>query len=238
MKKAIKPYIDIHTHFLFGVDDGPSDMETSIKMLEKAIVDGMEGAVLTNHFHGGYIEYKELADRNFNTLQAEVTDRGMNVNLYRGNELYLCEETVDAVRHKWPESMNGNGTLLVEIPQNLYDPAVEAMLYDIQAAGYEVVLAHAERYDFLFQQPEITEMILARSCRFQVNGEAFSDRKKRKKIMQWIRDGHVKYIASDCHDLKRRPPGLSKIYRYISKKLGEETADDLFYNNPVKMLGI
>lgn len=238
MKKTLKPYIDTHTHFLFGVDDGPVNIEESLKMLEAAIADGMAGAVLTNHFHGGAIEYQELADRHFHQLVEAVEAKGLKVALYRGNELYLSEETVAAARQGWAESMNRNGTLLVELPRHAYDPAIEAMVHDIQAAGFKVLIAHAERCGYLFSRPDVTEMLVRKGCLFQVNSEAFEGRKLRKAVMAWIAEGKVACIASDCHDLKKRPPGLSKVYRYISRKLGEEAAQDLFYNNAAKILGI
>jgi tyrosine-protein phosphatase YwqE len=42
----------------------------------------------------------------------------------------------------------------------------------------------------------------------------------------------VHFFASDAHDVKRRPPVLSRCYRKVAKAKGEEVADLLLQKNP------
>ena len=46
--------IDIHTHLLFGVDDGPETIEESIVMLEQAKAQGIDAMILTPHLKAFY----------------------------------------------------------------------------------------------------------------------------------------------------------------------------------------
>ncbi len=41
--------IDMHTRILPGVDDGPSDMEESLEIIEKGMKAGIKTFVLTPH---------------------------------------------------------------------------------------------------------------------------------------------------------------------------------------------
>jgi protein-tyrosine phosphatase len=39
-------------------------------------------------------------------------------------------------------------------------------------------------------------------------------------------------VASDCHGVQRRPPGLGRAYQTIAGRWGAETAKRLVYDNP------
>ena len=41
--------VDIHCHILFGIDDGADSLETSQKMAEMAIADGITHVIATPH---------------------------------------------------------------------------------------------------------------------------------------------------------------------------------------------
>ncbi|MCE1239066.1 MAG: hypothetical protein LWW83_03955, partial [Azonexaceae bacterium] len=43
--------IDLHAHFLPGVDDGPATLAESLRLAEKAVADGVEWTVMTPHVH-------------------------------------------------------------------------------------------------------------------------------------------------------------------------------------------
>ena len=44
--------IDIHSHVIFDVDDGPKSLEESIKMLYRAVDEGITEIIFTSHaFH-------------------------------------------------------------------------------------------------------------------------------------------------------------------------------------------
>ena len=42
----------------------------------------------------------------------------------------------------------------------------------------------------------------------------------------------IHFFASDAHDIKRRPPLLSRCYRKVEKEKGKEIADLLLQVNP------
>ena len=46
----------------------------------------------------------------------------------------------------------------------------------------------------------------------------------------------VHFVASDCHNLHRRPPGLQGAREAIAKRHGEERAERLFDRNPQAIL--
>jgi len=82
--------IDIHAHILPGVDDGASNMEEALKILEKGRSEGVKTFVLTPHIRDdsdwGKIDYiKET----FISLNRECMQRGFDVKLILGAELSI-----------------------------------------------------------------------------------------------------------------------------------------------------
>ena len=65
-------FIDIHSHALFGVDDGARGIEESLQMLRRMYDEGIRKAILTPHYHRGHAQadvsviqkkFDELCDR-------------------------------------------------------------------------------------------------------------------------------------------------------------------------------
>ena len=52
--------VDIHSHFLYGIDDGAKDFSQTAKMLDQAVESGITDLVSTHHFYEfilpGYFE--------------------------------------------------------------------------------------------------------------------------------------------------------------------------------------
>jgi tyrosine-protein phosphatase YwqE len=51
-----------------------------------------------------------------------------------------------------------------------------------------------------------------------------------------LEEGRVDFIASDAHNITSRPPGLSKAYEFVDKRLGKEAADKMVHVNPLQVI--
>ncbi|WP_418963801.1 CpsB/CapC family capsule biosynthesis tyrosine phosphatase, partial [Cetobacterium sp.] len=75
--------VDIHTHLLFGVDDGPKTLEESIEMIRDAINIGFNEFYLTSHYNKGRFS-NENYDKNYEILKTRCMELNLKVKLHKG----------------------------------------------------------------------------------------------------------------------------------------------------------
>lgn len=140
---------DIHCHILFGVDDGSSDIDESIEIIEKAVDNGYSDLILTPHyrFDQKFIVNNKIKKKYFDFLCEEVYKRDINVSLYLGNEITLDEDFFYYLKTDQILSLNDSRYLLIELPFTSKYPNLIDMIKSIMDLGYIVIMAHPERYE-------------------------------------------------------------------------------------------
>jgi len=90
------------------------------------------------------------------------------------------------------------------------------------------MIAHAERYKYFEQKPELLEKLVRNGTLIQVNAESLTKRGcTRKRILKMISNNLIHIIATDTHSIKTTPPTLDKAAKIIEKKFDPETAQRL-----------
>ena len=117
-------------------------------------------------------------------------------------------------------------------------------LSNILMLGITPVIAHIERYDALENNEKRVQELIDMGCYTQVNsshvlkpklfGETYKFMKKRAQY--FLERDLVHVIASDMHNLDSRPPYMEEAYQIISKKYGRGKAEELFVENPRKII--
>ncbi|MFA5720480.1 MAG: CpsB/CapC family capsule biosynthesis tyrosine phosphatase [Acholeplasmataceae bacterium] len=219
--------IDIHNHAIFGIDDGAKTIEDSIKMIDQAINIGISDIILTPHYNRKY-KSMDVEDK-FNKLIDYYKDKPINLHLGR-------EYKYNALKPLKKFTLGHSNYMLIEFSTIEKEP-IEEVCYNMKARGLIPIIAHIERYHYLTKTDyeEIKEVAL-----FQVNSESvlgISSYRKDKKITKYLlKKGYVDFIASDAHNDTNRGNTLDKAYLYILKKFGKQLAEDLFINNPKKII--
>ena len=117
-------------------------------------------------------------------------------------------------------------------------------LSNILMLGITPVIAHIERYDALENNEKRVRELIDMGCYTQVNsshvlkpklfGETYKFMKKRAQY--FLERDLVHVIASDMHNLDSRPPYMEDARQIISKKYGRDKAEELFVENPRKII--
>ncbi len=228
--------VDIHAHALPFVDDGSSSFETSFIMLEGAISQGVTDIILTPHFSlGEYDTPATVLREEFEKFTAKVKEKGLAVNLYLGQEIFVRRDFKKIFESGNILTMNGTKKVLIEFDTS-HDFDIAEAVYDLKIMGYEPIVAHFERYTYA--DISVAEEIKSLGGYIQVNAESLVGKTKHtyyKKVKPLIKEDLVDFIASDMHDFRQSL--MSKAYDFTVRKFGAETAEKLFKENAKQIIG-
>lgn len=227
--------IDMHSHILFGVDDGARSIDESLAMIRYEAGKGVSHIILTPHFNkrGGKSNHEIISD-NYKTLTEAVKAENLDVELYLGNELYLGSDYYDVLCDETFNTLAGSDYVLIEfslidIPRNIPE-----ICYETNLKGYIPIIAHVERYETLFNNNKLVRDILNEGAHFQVNASSVSskeDKHSHSFVSFLLKHELVSFVASDIHNLDTRGFHLDEAYRTVVKSCSKEYADMIFRLN-------
>ena len=220
--------IDIHTHLLPDIDDGSQSWEESLELLKNAHDDGISDIIVTPHYDiGGYYHKSrnEIIEL-INSLKEKASD--IDVNIYPGNEIYIDKGIIDELKEGKISCLGNSNYVLIEFPFTYYEGYYDDILYDIKNAGYQIIIAHPERYSYVKEDIEFVNRWIKEGYKLQCN--ASSLKHHQRTMDKLLSNKLVSYIASDGHNI-RRPILLKEAYDFVSNKYEKQYADELFEIN-------
>lgn len=232
---------DLHCHVLPGVDDGAPDEETSLRMLRRGLDDGTQTAVLTPHLlPEDAVEKCALHLQRFDFLRAAAHRAGLAVELHLGAEIRFRFGLADLAQDP-SARLAGGPYVLVDLPfgSGPLESGVENGFFELRAAGYRPILAHPERHPQLFSGSDLLPRLRRQELLFQINGGSLYGafgRRAQAAAEGLMERGWVEAIASDGHDLERRPFTLRQAREAVQSRWGADEARRLFEENPRRIL--
>lgn len=232
--------VDTHCHILPEVDDGAKNMEETRQMLQEAYEDGIRYIIATPHHHPrrGRKSPKQLR-RQLKLVREEAAQISDELRIYLGTEIYFGQDIPERLREEQILTMNRTRYVLVEFsPGDPFEYICQG-IQQIQMKGYEVILAHIERYQCMYKNIENAEHLKNMGVRIQVNADSITGESgwKAKRLVRRLIDERLVFcVGTDAHDPKRRPPRMKKAAEYVEKKCGEDYARRIFFSNPRIML--
>lgn len=225
--------IDIHHHCLPGVDDGPKDWPEAVELCAAAREEGVETIVATPHVLRG--RWQNASPEKLLELAAELRQRvGDAPRILLGSEYFFA--------HDMPEVLGGpviplagSRYVLVEFASHAIPPMVDQPFYRAQLQGWTPIIAHPERNAVFQAKPELLLRLIQLGARTQVTcgsltGEFGSE--AQSAAVSWLAAGLVHMLATDAHNLRRRPPRVRQALDVVREVAGEELVTALTRTNP------
>lgn len=233
--------IDIHFHCLPGLDDGPATWDEAVALCQAAARDGVTRLVATPHvFRGDWIN-DDVGTRDDLVLRLN-TLLGGRPAILPGCEYLFSRDALALLEHG-PEGplvgLNRSRYLLVELPPDVPQSAVESTFHEFAIAGVTPVIAHPERHAAFRRDPERLERLVSRGARCQVTAGAllgdFGERTA-EAVQGFFHQRLIHFVASDAHNLDRRPPRLAASREWVRATWGAEAEAGLFEANPAALI--
>lgn len=223
------PLADTHVHLLAGLDDGPPAPDVALAMCRMLVAEGARHATALAHQNDGYPENTAARLRTATaSLKAELAAKGVPLSVYPTGEVMLSPTTFDDWRAGTLLTYGDHGRwLLVEMPHDLF-LNVLPIAESFREVGVRLVIAHAERYPELLDDPGLAAEWIAAGCLIQVTARALAepwDSGMESSLKRWVTGGFVHLIGSDGHGLDRRRPVLAAGVERLTKWAGRAAAD-------------
>jgi protein-tyrosine phosphatase len=209
-------------------------------MARIAAADGIETMACTPHIMPGVYDNTALEIRNeIGCLQEAIDDAGIPLRLVAGADIHIAKDLVTGFRTGQLLSLNDTRYFLFEPPHRVLPPKLDELALSIIVAGYVPILTHPERLSWIDGRYDVVEQLGRAGVLMQVTAGSLTGRFGRKPrywAEKMLGEGRVHLLATDAHDVRRRPPLLAEARIRAAKLVGKDLADDLVLKNPLSIL--
>ena len=162
--------IDIHSHIVFDVDDGPSTIEESLALIGESYRQGVRTIVSTSHRRKGMFETPEdKIFANFSQVKEAAEAKYEGLKILYGGELYYSSDILEKLERGQVPKMNNTRFALIEFSMTTPWKEIHTALSNVIMLGITPVVAHIERYNALEFNEERVKELINMGCYTQIN---------------------------------------------------------------------
>lgn len=195
--------VDMHSHLLPGIDDGSQSLEDSLSMVRSLMDMGYEQFICTPHIMGDVFRNNEnTIGEAYDKLVEHLDKNGLNPKISFAAEHYLDDWFHEKIKRKEKLLCLKDNILLFETSYMNAPAILKEVVFDLQSQGYDLVLAHPERYIYLYDSFDKFEELYSLNIKFQINLNSLTGyySPAAKKFAQKLIDHKmVDYVGTDCH---------------------------------------
>jgi protein-tyrosine phosphatase len=228
--------IDIHSHVIFDVDDGPSTIKESIRMALEAEKLGVKEIIATPHFNNLLFHTGKTID-NFLELSSRIAD--CDVKLRMGYEVSINPFMVEKVKELRTKTLNNSSYILFELPFDHIPVYCNKLLYEFHVEKIIPILAHPERNRVFMRDFDSFIRFIENGCLVQIDAGSvvgaygIDARHFAKKV---IKLNLAQFVASDAHCTMDYHDWYLPAYDQVKRWAGEEYTEQLFNGNAKKII--
>ena len=238
--------IDLHSHILPDLDDGPVSWEDSLEMARMAVEDGIRTMVASPHLYQhrsinpAEINHKEAIFKKISELKERLGAAGLDLEILPGCDFPLSYEGLQLLENNQVFTINdGQRYLLMEFPETSVPPGTEEICFRLNSKGLVPIITHPERHLIFQEMPDKLRRFVDLGCLVQITSTSLTGgfgSQVARVARQMLRKGHGHILASDAHNSKTRPPLLSKALEEAAAVVGRKRALAMVTTTPEKII--
>lgn len=208
--------VDIHSHFIPGIDDGSTSMDETLQLARAFVSFGFEKIITTPHIIADlHPNTPELILAGCHAVNQALAEAQIPLHVEAAAEYFFEENFLEMIARKEKLLTFGNNYVLFETPMMNEPVRLKEALFELRLMGYKPVMAHPERYNYFMHRFELLEELYDGGLLYQVNVLSLIGRygKAQLKLAEMmIEKGMVSWLGTDCHREKHIEP-LKEAYK-------------------------
>lgn len=244
--------IDLHSHILFGLDDGAKTEADSLEMARVYQKLGFEKVIATPHImeKSGYLVTGFEISEKVKALNQQLQEQGIALKIFTGAEYYLEGSFLKLAEKRWPmTSINNTCYILVEMPAlfvnhnlglSFFNPTVQNPELKKALPFIRLILAHPERNEEVIKKPALyIQRFKEQGMYIQMNLASllgYYGKTVKKASETILKTKMVDLIATDAHSPDQLLTYVPQAMDRLHKLGGKKALDVLLKINPAKVL--
>lgn len=198
--------VDVHSHLIPGIDDGSTSLEESMRMITELHHLGYRKVITTPHvMSDAYRNTPDIIMDGLGALRAAIAAQGLEMEVDAAAEYYIDDGFAKTLGTRELLTFGGDKRyLLVETSYVAKPMVMHEVIFELRTKGYIPVLAHPERYQYLWSGDAVEEVrtMRSRGMLVQVNLTSFGGRYSKRATMiarDLAQEELIDFIGTDLH---------------------------------------
>jgi protein-tyrosine phosphatase len=227
--------IDLHSHILPNMDDGPQSMEEAILMARAAVQQGIKTIVATPHTQNGTFSNSPISVKeNAAIFSSHLNQLNIPLTVLPGHEVRVTTNFQNELENgEYLFLDDKRKYILIEFSTLFIPSNAQQLIYNLSCDGIVPIIAHPERNAIFHKDPNSLCTLVEEGALTQITAGSLigSFGKNIKKFsIQLLKNNLAHIIASDAHDLNKRGFVLDRSYSEIEKLFGKQFKNKLVEN--------
>lgn len=195
--------VDMHSHLIPGIDDGAKTLSDSLELIRELKGFGYSKIITTPHVQlDRYKNTPEIIKSGLDLLKAEIASQSIDIDIEVAAEYLVDDGFLEILRNKKLMTF-GNNYVLVELSYFSEPWNLKNVIFECQTEGYNLILAHPERYSYWYNDFSKVQDIYDRGVFLQMNINSLTGwySPQSKKMAEKLVDANlIKFLGTDTHN--------------------------------------
>lgn len=195
----------MHCHLIPGVDDGSKSLEETIECLQTLHDVGYQKVYITPHFQFPRFPNQEAdIQRRFADLKQALQEHNIQIELAGLGGEYRIDDGFSKRLNDSRFLKINDKYVLLELSLHQSRMGIDETIFDLQMKGYDVILAHPERYPYYNAHSQTLAHLHEQGVLFQLNVlslSGFYGESAQHKAFDYLEKKWVDFLGTDTHNV-------------------------------------